>query len=203
MPLRPSLSPCMLSGLRLVSRFRNRVPILSPINAPASYWSRTMRFTILALLLVGTACAQTPAPAVPDDKVRSELERAQKTAQRLGQFGPLQSREREPSRRPRRGEKRGRLYGRLDHRRLGPKIRPIFSGKPYINRGISGQTTPQMLIRFRPDVIAHKPKAVVILAGTNDIAGNTGPMTLEEIEGNLASMANSRRPTASRSSSHP
>ena len=61
--------------------------------------------------------------------------------------------------------------------------------KPYINRGISGQTTPQMLIRFRPDVIALKPKAVVILAGTNDIAGNTGPMTLEEIEGNLMSMA--------------
>jgi len=64
-----------------------------------------------------------------------------------------------------------------------------FPGKPYINRGISGQTTPQMLIRFRPDVIALKPKAVVILAGTNDIAGNTGPMTLEAIEDNLTSMA--------------
>ena len=58
-----------------------------------------------------------------------------------------------------------------------------------MDRGISGQTTPQMLIRFRPDVIALKPKAVVILAGTNDIAGNTGPMTDEEIEGNLQSMA--------------
>ena len=65
----------------------------------------------------------------------------------------------------------------------------FFPGKPYVNRGISGQTTPQMLIRFRPDVIALKPKAVLILAGTNDIAGNTGPMTLEEIEGNLTSMA--------------
>ena len=51
----------------------------------------------------------------------------------------------------------------------------FFSGKPYINRGISAQTTPQMLIRFRPDVIALKPKVVVILGGTNDIAGNTGP----------------------------
>jgi lysophospholipase L1-like esterase len=61
--------------------------------------------------------------------------------------------------------------------------------KPYVDRGISGQTTPQMLVRFRPDVIDLKPKAVVILAGTNDIAGNTGPMTDEEIEGNLASMA--------------
>jgi lysophospholipase L1-like esterase len=60
---------------------------------------------------------------------------------------------------------------------------------PYVNRGISGQTTPQMLIRFRPDVIALAPKAVLILAGTNDIAGNTGPMTLEQIEGNLQSMA--------------
>ena len=65
----------------------------------------------------------------------------------------------------------------------------FFPGKPYINRGISGQTTPQMLIRFRPDVIAHKPKVVVILAGTNDLAGNTGPTTLEAIEENLKSMA--------------
>lgn len=65
----------------------------------------------------------------------------------------------------------------------------FFPGKPYINRGISGQTTPQMLIRFRRDVIELKPKAVVILAGTNDIAGNTGPTTLEAIEDNLTSMA--------------
>jgi lysophospholipase L1-like esterase len=64
-----------------------------------------------------------------------------------------------------------------------------FPGKPYINRGISGQTTPQMLVRFRQDVIDLHPKAVVILAGTNDIAGNTGPMTIEETEDNLASMA--------------
>jgi lysophospholipase L1-like esterase len=64
-----------------------------------------------------------------------------------------------------------------------------FPGKPYINRGISGQTTPQMLVRFRQDVIALKPNAVVILAGTNDIAGNTGPETPEQIEDNLASMA--------------
>jgi lysophospholipase L1-like esterase len=70
-----------------------------------------------------------------------------------------------------------------------PRFGEFFPGKPYIGRGIGGQTTPQMLIRFRPDVIALRPKVVVILAGTNDIAGNTGPMTLEEIEGNLASMA--------------
>jgi len=64
-----------------------------------------------------------------------------------------------------------------------------FPGKPYINRGISGQTTPQMVLRFRQDVIALEPKVVVILGGTNDIAGNTGPMTLEQTEDNLASMA--------------
>ena len=63
-----------------------------------------------------------------------------------------------------------------------------FAGKPYIGRGISGQTTPQMLVRFRPDVIALSPKVVVILAGTNDIAGNTGPETPEMIEDNFASM---------------
>lgn len=64
----------------------------------------------------------------------------------------------------------------------------FFGGKPYTGRGISAQTTPQMLIRMRPDVVALRPRAVVILAGTNDIAGNTGPMTDEEIAGNIASM---------------
>lgn len=64
----------------------------------------------------------------------------------------------------------------------------FFPGKPYINRGLS-QTTPQMLIRFRADVIALKPKVVLILAGTNDVAGNTGPTTLEAIQNNLTSMA--------------
>ena len=65
----------------------------------------------------------------------------------------------------------------------------MFPGKPYIGRGISGQTTPQMLVRFRQDVVSLKPRVVVILAGTNDIAGNTGPSTPEMIEDNIASMA--------------
>src|SRR5881394_3441912 len=65
----------------------------------------------------------------------------------------------------------------------------FFPGKPYIDRGISGQTTPQMLVRFRPDVIALRPEVVLILAGTNDLAGNTGPSSLEAIEDNLTSMA--------------
>jgi lysophospholipase L1-like esterase len=64
----------------------------------------------------------------------------------------------------------------------------FFAATGYIDRGISGQTTPQMLIRFRPDVIDLKPAVVVILAGINDIAQNTGPMTLEQTFGNLVSM---------------
>lgn len=64
----------------------------------------------------------------------------------------------------------------------------FFEGRPYINRGISGQTTPQMLVRFRQDVIDLEPAVVVILAGTNDIAGNTGPTTLEAILENIVSM---------------
>jgi lysophospholipase L1-like esterase len=71
-----------------------------------------------------------------------------------------------------------------------PRFGDFFTvNKSYVGRGISGQTTPQMLIRFKPDVIDLKPKVVVILAGTNDIAGNTGPMTDEEIQGNIMMMA--------------
>src|SRR5260370_35916168 len=65
----------------------------------------------------------------------------------------------------------------------------FFPGKPYVNRGISGQTTSQMVVRFRQDVIDLQPKAVVILAGTNDIAGNSGPISNEDIEANLTSIA--------------
>jgi len=79
-----------------------------------------------------------------------------------------------------------------------PRFGAFFPGKPYIGRGIGGQTTPQMLLRFRGDVIALQPKVVVILAGTNDIAGNTGPIMLEESEGNLASMAELARANAIR-----
>jgi lysophospholipase L1-like esterase len=65
----------------------------------------------------------------------------------------------------------------------------FFPGKPYINRGISGQVTAQMLLRFHQDVVLLKPKVVVILAGTNDIGGNIGPVTLETTEDNLMAMA--------------
>jgi lysophospholipase L1-like esterase len=69
-----------------------------------------------------------------------------------------------------------------------PETGEFFPGKPYVNRGISGQTTPQMVVRFRQDVIDLHPSAVVILAGTNDIVGNTGPMTPEMTEDNFRSM---------------
>ena len=65
----------------------------------------------------------------------------------------------------------------------------FFKANPYVNRGISGQTTPQMLVRFHQDVVDLQPEAVVILAGTNDIAGNTGPSTLKMIMDNLKAMA--------------
>jgi lysophospholipase L1-like esterase len=68
-----------------------------------------------------------------------------------------------------------------------------FPGKPYVNRGIGGQTTSQMLVRFRQDVIDLHPKVVVILAGTNDIAGNSGKISNEDIEANLASLADLAR----------
>ncbi len=69
------------------------------------------------------------------------------------------------------------------------RLEQYFPGKPYLNRGIDGQTTPQMLVRLRQDVINLQPTVVVVLAGTNDIAGTTGPMRLEDIEADYASIA--------------
>jgi lysophospholipase L1-like esterase len=70
-----------------------------------------------------------------------------------------------------------------------PRHGGFFPGKPYVNRGIGGQTTAQMLLRFRADVIDNRPAAVVILAGTNDVSANAGPVTVKQIEDNLATMA--------------
>jgi lysophospholipase L1-like esterase len=91
-------------------------------------------------------------------------------------------------RRPAANENRVVFMGNSITEGWAPLFDSLFPGKPYIGRGISGQTSPQMLLRFRQDVIALSPKVVVILAGTNDIAGNTGPSTLEMIEGNIMSM---------------
>lgn len=90
---------------------------------------------------------------------------------------------------PAKGEDRVVFMGNSITQGWSDKDPAFFKGKPYINRGIGGQTTPQMLLRFRPDVINLKPKVVVILAGTNDIAGNTGPTSEETIVGNIQSMA--------------
>ena len=70
----------------------------------------------------------------------------------------------------------------------GWRLEESFPGKPYVNRGISGQTTAQMLVRFYPDVVALEPAAVIVLAGTNDVARNNGPQTLEMIQQNIMAM---------------
>jgi lysophospholipase L1-like esterase len=138
-----------------------------------------MRFAALALLCCSATFAQTD-PTV-------QLARAKKTLldwPALSRYADANAKLAAPAA----GENRVVFMGDSITDawiRLSPAF---FQGTPHIDRGISGQTTPQMLIRFQPDVIALKPKVVVILAGTNDIAGNTGPMTLEMIEDNFRSM---------------
>lgn len=90
---------------------------------------------------------------------------------------------------PEKGENRIVFMGNSITEGWGNTAPEFFKDKPYVNRGISGQTSPQMLVRFRQDVINLKPAVVIILAGTNDIAGNTGPSTLEMITDNIFSMA--------------
>ena len=89
---------------------------------------------------------------------------------------------------PKPGEQRVVFMGNSITEGWAKHFATMFPGKAYIGRGISGQTTPQMLVRFRQDVIALRPAAVVILAGTNDIAENTGPSTLEMVQDNIVSM---------------
>lgn len=141
---------------------------------------------MIILLAALAATAQTPSPTPLD--LAAEKQRADRLQARLNDFANF-ARYREANMKlspPARDEDRVVFMG--DSITDSWKLAEYFPGKPYINRGISGQTTSQMLIRFRADVIELKPKVVVILAGTNDIAGNTGPITLERIEGNMASM---------------
>jgi lysophospholipase L1-like esterase len=154
-----------------------------------------MRFELLMpvlalLLFVGNAQAQTAANAANDcAETKTQLTRAQT---KLNDW-PALARYHDANVKvvpPAKNEARVVFMGdsitdSWDDQKYGG----FFPGKPYIDRGISGQTTPQMLVRFRADVIALRPKVVVILAGTNDLAGNTRPMTLEAIEDNLVSMA--------------
>jgi len=135
------------------------------------------------------ASAQSPAPADPCAETKAQVTRLET---RLKDW-PALARYRDENTKataPAKNEQRVVFMGdSITDGWDDPKYGGFFPGKPYVDRGIGGQTTPQMLIRFRADVIALKPSVVVILAGTNDIAGNTGPMTLQAIEDNLTSMA--------------
>ena len=127
---------------------------------------------------IAAATLLMSAPFSADAQANTDWPNLQKFAKANAELPP-----------PAANEKRVVFMGNSIFEAWAPLFAQQFPGKPYIGRGISGQTTPQMLIRFRQDVIALKPAVVVILAGTNDIAGNTGPSTLEMIEDNLASMS--------------
>jgi len=154
------------------------------------------RLVLISFVLLACAAilpAQTPAPAPsPNDPCADIKAQAARSEAKLKDW-PQLARYRDANTgitAPANNEERVVFMGdSITDSWNNPKYGGFFPGKPYIDRGISGQTTPQMLIRFRADVIALEPKVVVILAGTNDIAGNTGPMTLAAIEDNLTSMA--------------
>ena len=144
-------------------------------------------FTLCAIILLSIAPASAQSAQEAQDCAEAKA-RTARMESRL-QDWPFLGRYREMNAKtspPVKDEKRVVFFG--DSITDSWKLGDYFTGKPYVNRGIGGQTTPQMLIRFRPDVIQLKPKVVVILAGTNDIAGNTGPMTLANIEDNLISI---------------
>jgi lysophospholipase L1-like esterase len=154
---------------------------------------RSSSYAVVVLVLALTAVAQQ-APATPPSIPTTgfaglDQYRASRIAMFTDDYGQL-ARYRDANAAlgaPKPGEDRVVFFG--DSITDIWKLEDNFPGKPYVNRGIGGQTTPQMLVRFRQDVIDLQPKVVVILAGTNDIAGNTGPMRNEDIEANFASFA--------------
>jgi lysophospholipase L1-like esterase len=145
----------------------------------------------LAAVLALSACAhaQQPSPAALS-RATEKLEawRKGRVHVYMDDFGELKRfRAANASLKPpAAGEKRVVFFG--DSITEAWPLATMFPGKPYVNRGIGGQTTSQMLVRFRNDVVALGPKVVVLLAGTNDIAGNTGPISLGDIQGNVATM---------------
>ena len=148
-------------------------------------WARILA---VAIFLAASALAQTPTPQ-HSAPTSFEKWRNSRISLYMNDFGEL-ARYRDDNARlkaPTPEEKRVVFFG--DSITDGWPLPEYFPGKPYVNRGIGGQTTAQMLVRFRQDVIALKPKAVVILAGTNDIAGNSGPTSVEDIEANYTSLA--------------
>src|SRR2546423_7668439 len=151
--------------------------------------------TLLAFAVgcrAASSAAQAPAQTAASTSAAEQAAARQRAAdERLRNDWANLERYREANRQlaaPASGEKRVVFMGNSITDGWAKFFPAMFPGKPYIGRGISGQTTPQMLVRFRQDVVALKPKVVVILAGTNDIAGNTGPSTLEMIEDNLMAM---------------
>lgn len=149
-----------------------------------------MRANVLVagLCAAGMVYGQAAATAEDPAKLRKSLDQAQKTLQDWANLTRYAS-ENASVPAMASGENRVVFMGDSITDAWNKKEGRFFPGKPYYDRGISGQTTPQMLIRFRPDVIALKPKVVVILAGTNDLAGNTGPISVQSTEDNLQSMA--------------
>jgi acyl-CoA thioesterase I len=145
---------------------------------------------LCAVFLSIAALAQQAAPAIPTTGFAGlDQYRASRIAVFTDDYGQL-ARYRDADsqlRAPEAGDNRVVFFG--DSITDSWKLDDSFPGKQYINRGIGGQTTPQMLVRYRQDVVDLQPKVVVILAGTNDIAGNTGPMRNEDIEANFASFA--------------
>jgi lysophospholipase L1-like esterase len=152
--------------------------------------SRTTLFAA-PLLLAFTASAQNPAPPTIPSTASPSLDqyRVSRIAIDTDDFGELKRyRDADAALKPpAAGENRVVFLG--DSITDYWKLEDYFPGRPYINRGIDGQTTPQMLVRFRQDVINLQPKVLVVLAGTNDVAGVTGPTRNEDIEANYASMA--------------
>jgi acyl-CoA thioesterase I len=155
---------------------------------------RTIAQTLFAILLSLPAVAQQSAPSIPSTGFPGLDEyRASRVAIYTDDFGQL-ARYRQANAAlapPAAGENRVVFIG--DSITDYWKLPDYFPGKPYINRGIDGQTTPEMLLRFRQDVIELHPKVLVVLAGTNDIAGVTGRTSNEDIEANYASMADLAR----------
>ena len=150
------------------------------------FWARILA---VAISFSAASIAQTVHTPVPQQPSHFDQWRNSRVSLYMNDFGEL-SRFRDENaalKPPASTEKRVIFFG--DSITIGWPLPEYFPGKPYINRGISGQTTAQMLVRFRQDVIGLQPKAVVILAGTNDIAGNTGPTRIEDIEANYASFA--------------
>jgi lysophospholipase L1-like esterase len=152
---------------------------------------KKMMFSVVVLAMSAgwSSSAQSSAQQLPDcpDLVRA-LQDVVRADARVREFANLRRyRDQNAALKP--GQSRVVFMGdSITDLWAQPRFGGFFPGKPYVDRGISGQTTPQMLLRFRQDVIALRPEVVVILAGTNDVAGNTGPAPDEEIEGNLTSM---------------